>query len=493
MPKLNWKIFSRKPVEKDIPTKISQKEDEKSDGTISPGRVSVPDNSGIISTLKNLTNLVEPSFRKELIPLIRDLYKVNPDVSISLQDMFKLANTGHTISFPKDTSENSERMLNHLQEVSKKWSRYTAGVDGLVNKFIVQCLISGAISIEAIPNENLDGLSTIVFLNPENIIFRRLNNGVYQPYQINQNMITNGKPQYIKLNTETYLYVSMYNDIDEPYGVPPFIAALDSLKGQHDMRLNFKHIMELMGMVGFLEAKMEKPARKPSESETEYSARLSGLLRKLKTNLMGGLSDGVVTGFKEDHEFKLNSTTQSLQNIEQPWRMNQQSVANGLGVNSSLIGVQTNNTEGGAGISLSKMISQLRNIQMLVKYVLEFIYSLELRLAGFNNKGVKVTFGTSTISDELKVQQGLEYKIRNLSALYDRGIISQEQFAWEMGYDKPDMLEPRVNKEGSDTISTPEENAKKQKRETDKDTSDRRVRDKKNPNPKRGDQDTRTR
>ena len=65
MPKLNWKIFSRKPVEKDIPTKISQKEDEKSDGTISPGRVSVPDNSGIISTLKNLTNLVEPSFRKE--------------------------------------------------------------------------------------------------------------------------------------------------------------------------------------------------------------------------------------------------------------------------------------------------------------------------------------------------------------------------------------------------------------------------------------------
>src|SRR5699024_6004988 len=146
-----------------------------------------------------------------------------------------------------------------------------------------------------------------------------------------------------------------------------------------------------------------------------------------------------------------------------------------------------------AGISLSKMISQLRNIQMLVKYVLEFIYSLELRLAGFNNKGVKVTFGTSTISDELKVQQGLEYKIRNLSALYDRGIISQEQFAWEMGYDKPDMLEPRVNKEGSDTISTPEENAKKQKREADKDTADRRVRDKKNPNPKRGDQDTRTR
>ncbi len=37
-------------------------------------------------------------------------------------------------------------------------------------------------------------------------------------------------------------------------GIPPFMASLDSLKGQHDMKTNFKHIMEICGMVGFLEA-----------------------------------------------------------------------------------------------------------------------------------------------------------------------------------------------------------------------------------------------
>lgn len=37
---------------------------------------------------------------------------------------------------------------------------------------------------------------------------------------------------YIKLNPETYFYVGMFNDTDEPYGVPPFMPALDSLKGQ---------------------------------------------------------------------------------------------------------------------------------------------------------------------------------------------------------------------------------------------------------------------
>lgn len=471
---------------------IENKAPDKDISSIPPGRVSVPDDSsqGLVVSLRDITNLVTPSFRSNIIPLIRDLYKVNPDMSIAIQDMFKLSNTGHTISFPNNTPEEAKKMKEHLSMVSKRWSNYTAGINGLVNRFIVQCLTSGAISIEAVPNNKLDGISTIVFVNPENIYFRRLENGVYHPYQKNPYTILNDRPDFIKLNTETYIYVGMYNDTDEPYGVPPFMAALDSIKGQHDMRVNFKHIMELMGMVGFLEAKMEKPPREPNESVQAYRARLNNTLVKLKKNMMGGLKDGIVTGYKEDHEFKLNSTTQSLQNLEKPWAMNQQSVANGLGINSNIIGVQTSNTEGGAGILLSKMISQLKNIQMLVSHILEFIYTLELRLSGFNNKGIKVEFGTSTISDELKVQQGLEYKIRNLQALYNQGIINQQQYAWAMGYEKPDQKEPRqINNDISDI----EDSAKKQKREADKDKSDRKTRDKNNPMPKRKDQDTKTR
>ena len=98
-------------------------------------------------------------------------------------------------------------MRNHLLEARKKWSKYTAGIDGLVNKFIVQLLVGGAISVEGVPNKNLDGLSTILFLNPENIKFRRLNDGVYHPYQRNCNRVYGMGEEYIKLNTETYLYI----------------------------------------------------------------------------------------------------------------------------------------------------------------------------------------------------------------------------------------------------------------------------------------------
>ncbi len=477
------------------PTPESSNKEEKikiDDVVVSPGRVSVPNDSSneLLPKLKGLTNLVTPSYRMDLIPLIRGLYKVNPDMSIAIQDTFKLSNTKHQINFPNNTPEEAAKMREHLAKVSKDWSKYTAGIDGLVNKMIVQGLVGGAISIEGVPNKNLNGLSTILFINPEDIRFERESDGVYQPYQINRNMVSNKKPQYIKLNTITYAYIGTYNDTDEPYGIPPFIAALDSIKGQHDMRENFKEIMEVMGMVGFLEAKMAKPARKANESDSAYVSRLTKLLRDLKVNLREGMKDGIVTGYTDDHEFKLNSTTASLQNLDIPWRMNEQSVANGLGVSGTLLGIQASTTEGGAGINLSKLISQLQNIQMMVAYALEFIYNLELRLAGLPNKGIKVVFGTSTISDEIKVQQAQEYKIKNVIAKYNQGIISQEQAAWELGYAKPYLDEPLVKEDDPDdtAIKTPN-----RKREADKDKSDRKTRDKNNPIPKRKDQDPRPR
>lgn len=454
---------------------------------IDPGRVSAPDShvNGMLYTLKDFTEMVNPSFRVEVIQLLRDLYKINPDVSKALQDMFQLTNTGHQVQFPNNSDKEAEAMGDHLNKVSKMWSNYTAGIDGLVNKMIVQCFIGGAISIEAVPNSDLSGLATILFIRPDTIVFRRENNGVYQPYQHSVGAFRNGS-DYIKLNTQTYKYVGMYNDTDEPYGIPPFMAALDSLKSQADMKINFKHIMENAGMLGFMEALIEKPDREANESVNMYETRLDRDLRKLKMRLKDGMKDGLVVGYKDDHEFKMNSTTENMGNLDKPWGMNQQSVANGLGINSSLIGVTATTTEGGAGINLSKLLSQLKVMQMLVSYVLEFIYSLELRLAGFNNKGIKIVWYPATVSDDVKIQQAKQYKVQNLNALYRDGIISLLQYAQEMGYDQPDQDNPRVpieQQQGNSKSGTEED-----KRQEDKSKSDRRQRDKANPTPKRKDQ-----
>lgn len=487
--------FSRfRPGKKPAPSPPPEKKKDE-DPPILPGRVSVPDDNlgnTVLSYLNGVTKLVTPSFRREIIPLIRDLYKVNPDVNIALQDMFKLANTGHQVTFPNNSDQEAEAMRDHLADKTNEWSRYCAGINGLVNRMIVQSLVGGAISVEAVPNDDLSGLATILFLKPERIVFKRENNGVYSPYQQNSYLDGPNRQDLIKLNPETYFYCSTYNDTDEPYGIPPFMPALDSIKTQSDMSINMKQIMEIAGLVGFLEALVEKPTQMGNESEKAYKARLHHYLRSMKKTVKEGMKDGVVVGFKDDHEFKLNSTTKELGNLEGPWNMNQQRVANGLGVNGSIIGVHQDSGEGAAGTSLSKMISQLKNIQMMVTHILKKIYSLELRLAGFNNKGITITWSPSTVTDDVKIQQALQYKVQNLNALFRDGIISQYQYAWELGYDAPDQDEPRVSVEDqhskNNKLGTEED-----KRQADKSKSDRKVRDKNNPAPRRKDNDTKPR
>lgn len=463
------------------------------DGLVSPGRVSVPENDSTTFSLNNrVRNLVTPGFQRDYIKVLRNLYKVNPDVSIAVQDMFKLANTGHIISFPFNTDEEASKMKEHLANATRNWSNYTFGVDGLVNKMFVQAMVSGAISIEGVPNKDLTGLSAVLFVNPEDIFFKRMRDGVYMPYQKNPSYFPK-KGDYIKLNPLTYKYIGIYNDTDEPYGVPQFFPALDSLVGQHDMKVNFKHIMETAGMVGFLEAKMSKPSKRPSENDIAYSNRLKTLLKKLKENLVQGMRDGVVTGFIDDHEFKLNSTTKDLQNINVPWEMNQQSVANGLGVSGTIIGVNSAATESGASIMLSKMISQLRNMQMACSFALEFLYSLELQLAGFSPKGVKVVFNSTTISDEVKVQQGMQFKVQNYQSLFNQGIINQKQFAWAFGYEKPAEEEPRMEMINPGGAGDVDDGIKKKERKDQKTDGERSSRDRARTQSKRADQDTRKR
>ena len=131
--------FFKKPVQNAPP--VQNKEDTKPAKVtgIDPGRVSVPeDSAGILGAIRGFTPVVDPSFRVEVIKLLRDLYKINPDVSIALLDTFKLANTGHTVTFPNNTDKEAEAMRNHLNKVTDKWSQYAAGVKGFVNKVMVQ-------------------------------------------------------------------------------------------------------------------------------------------------------------------------------------------------------------------------------------------------------------------------------------------------------------------------------------------------------------------
>ena len=459
-----------------------------------PSNVPLPNSGGrkseptfedeLQSAVKSNLTFVKPEWVANAVRYIRKLRIVNADLGGAIHDTIQLANTGHKVSFDaKVPPEQADAMRLHLKEKSKGWVNGVAGIDGHVDKLMAQILIAGALANEWVPNRDLSGLQNTVLVNPETIVAGyNKRTGKYHFYQEAQSGGDNSTLGKIKLNPLTFQYYGLHTDTENPIATPPFITAINPISTQSSMQKNIDHIVDQMGLMGFLECLIEKPDRAAQENEATYNTRLETFLKTVKTNLMGGMRDGITVGYKDDHEFNFHTPTKNIQGLADVWNINETQIAVGLKTDPAFIGVsKSKGTESGMNVVFTKMLSQLSNIQKIVSADLEFGYALELRLAGFKFRTIGVEFLPSTITDTLKQVQVLEIKQRVNVNLYVDGIISQEQYAENMGYEKPDQAEPRV--EGGSSAAVAQQ-AGDDKKEEDSKKSDRGSRDKKKVQPK---------
>jgi len=473
---------------KSIPSPV-QKEEEV---IVPPGRISSPDIEQSLSLLSESLEFVTPDFSYEMIPTIRKLLKVNSSVSLAANSIVELANTGFELEFTGEASDDDkEKMKDHLRMAFKRWGYGTAGIHGIINKFIYQVYVGGAISVEWVPLNDLTGIDYPAIINPENIrVAFNHSKRKYEFYQVPKLFLRNSKKNgakglkdsWNKLNPITYQYLAFFTDEEKPIGTPPFLSALDDVQAQLRMLKNIGYVSDQLGLMGFLEFLMSKPSPKEGENPEQYKTRLNSLLDSSKGNIKDGLKDGIVVGYKNDHEFNFHSSTKDTSGVAGIFDINHRMVSNGLFTSPQFLGGVSQGSEAMLTVVFTKMLSQLNNLHMGISNTIERGIYLELSLAGFKYPEVQLKFKPSTITDMVKIEQGKEYKIRNLVSLYNQGIIGQPQFAKEMGYDKPDQEEPRL-----DPNEVLDPSKAKEKVEKDKDTSDRKTRDKNKPQPKRND------
>lgn len=440
-------------------------------------------NEFFVNELSPSKKLIVSDLLLKVLPQIRKLAIMDDNLSLALNDLVLLTNTGHKIKFdPQVPADQVKRMRDHLSEKSKTWVDGVANMDNFVSKLIAQAYLTGCISNEWVIDNDLKGVKSCIMVAPENIRWvydsRKQR---YFPYQYvvgtnGGNPVTLPKDFYLKLNQRTYKYFAINGFSEVPYGIPPWLPALRTIAKLYRMDENVDNLLTLMGLIGFLEVKVEKPTQEDGESDSAYLGKLDAFLRKTQAEIMKGVSNGVVTGYNDDHNFEFHSTTKDMNGVADLYSEAQRKVANSLKYPGTFMGLKTNGgTETGLSIIFTKMLSQLRAVQSIVAADLEVGYKYELLLAGFKFKTLRVEFNPSTITDLLKTEQAEEYKIRNVSNKYKMGIISQEQAADELGYDAPAQKEPRA---------PIEENGAQQTREKEKDESDKRTREKNKPQPK---------
>ena len=137
------------------------KEPDKSVPNLPAGRTSISpaESQYQFITGQGDEQILLPDYYMGLIPSIRKLVSVNPNMSQALSNIVELGNTGHTIKFdPSVSAEQIVLMQQHLSQVAKTWSYGKASVNGITDKWMRQIMISGAISVEFVPKRDLTGI-----------------------------------------------------------------------------------------------------------------------------------------------------------------------------------------------------------------------------------------------------------------------------------------------------------------------------------------------
>lgn len=414
------------------------------------GRQSMPDGVSTLGGILSEMGVLTPEFNIQLLGVIEKLAMYNPEVSNAMNNIVQLGNTLHgfpKVYFDDDVPEKVQKeALMRLKRKSKDWYAFSGGVMSLVTDLLTQAAISGCLSAESVPMEDLSGVKKIVLVAPKNIRFKYdPEKDTYNHFQVVNGVVGTDHQGMIPLNGITYSYIALQRMGEKPYAIPPFLAAMDNVYVGAEMSKDIKNVIKRLGAAGFLEVLLTPPKVRPDEvnNPTAYENRTSTYLSKVVPEIEKGMAKGFVTGFKGEHEFEMHNTASNIQGAHFLLTENDHKIMRGLKQDPMMFGENISTTETLARVILAKMTTQIKSYQYIVTTFLEKVFLMDLQLAGFPINHLDVEIDPPLVSDKLKDAQAIKAELENLKVLYSQGIIDQNQFAVEAGYEKPAEEEPR--------------------------------------------------
>ena len=383
-------------------------------------------------------------FPLEYLEAMQNISLVNPDVAQMIDNLVQLGNTGHKVMIETGSDRVRKDITDELNQFGMTVFSRFGGIDGFVNSALAQIARGGAVSVEWVVNDSMSGIDQFVFVPLKDIrFFYSTTDSNYLPYQKTSDLSA-GENGYIPLNVATYQYCAMQLLDNSPYAVPPILSAMESIIIQRDIIKNLRFISKKMGLLGFVNFLIKAPKQIAGEKTDDYINRCQQFLDDQAERLKYNYRDGIAVGFMDSFTVEHHSITGDASGAKELFEMNEQQVFSGLKADPALHGRTYSTTETYAGVVYEKMLSIIGNYQRTVKAVLEYGYKLHLALKGFEYDSLWIEFEPSKSLSSERDEGTYATKLANLKTLYDQGIIDQNQFAQEAGYDQPVEAGPRT-------------------------------------------------
>lgn len=392
----------------------------------------------------------------EMLDFIELLAVYNPDYSQAVENMRTLANPGHHL-FVDATKGVAKDVALRIGEKDQILQHKHGGIEGLIDKLLWQAAVYGAMAGEWVPNEDMTDIVDFVDVNPKNIrFFWELDPGEdpfqvgphWAPYQRatmkqveeaekNGQKTKNGA--YVKLNELTFQYFSFNAAPGSPYGVPPFLAALNNIAVQRDMMDNMAQVVRKLGLLGLIDITVESLKPMAGESPEQFQTRATQYLENYANMAVEMMESGGFIHF-DDAQMASTNLSGNAAGATNIFTQNEEQVFSGLKSMPSVQGRSYSTTETYAGVAYDIMIRESLRYQRAVKLMLEYGYRLMTMMWGVPVKSIQVSFNENKSLQRLQIAQARHTEIINSLMSWAAGFTNQVEAAHELGY--PDVDTP---------------------------------------------------
>jgi hypothetical protein len=372
----------------------------------------------------------------------------NPDFSQMISNVVALGNTGHDLTVDAATDAAAEAALSRINESAARLGGNRAGVDGLINAYLRQSVVFGAISSEDVIDFTGRRVERVVIVPVEQVRFRYVD-GQYVPHQQAPLMGLSGKSRgqgllgLIPLNPNTYQYLALDTIENSPYAKPPATAAIDFMEGpQQDAWDNIKWIVKKLGILGLVSVIVRPPSRKGGESEGEFTSRAQKYLKNVRDVLDGNFNKGLLVTYN-DQKVDHSNVVSDARGAGDLFQTIEELVFSGMDSMAWAHGRNYTTTETFADVVYNILISRMQNHQRLAKRRQERTYWLDLTLAGIPFDSISLNFNRAEDRNAYQKAQAKELEQRMAIERATKGITSPDACAQELGYESafdPELL-----------------------------------------------------
>ncbi len=385
--------------------------------------------AGAVTALSSHYGSVRP-YSSEVLAVLEHLAVYSPVVGQAVHLVTSTANTGHELVLDGPARQLA-RARDLLGDLAARLYTHSAGADGLVNQYLRQLAVAGAISSEDVLEPDLSALRRVVLV-PVGQIELRWEGDAWRPYQ----RVGDGT---VPLNAVTYAYYALETlDGHPPYGLPPFVAAIEPEALQREVLGQLKRYARKIGLYGILSIKVPPPRRRPGEGEAEYGQRCQEMLDKAWEAYKQSYSDGVMVlpGGEQGHDFEHKDIAKSAGNVGEILQGVEMMLMSALNIDPAMFGRSYSTTETYAGVVYGLLLRWAAQFQRLVKRRLERTYRLALLLAGLGDVAVSLRW---IPQPELRPEEAAQAEQIRTQTVLDKagaGIIDPDQAARELGYER---------------------------------------------------------